>query len=244
MVETLHRTRASAGRASSPSQRIFQRDWQIYRKVMEYNYLFHREAYACLRHVLMHEAPRPFTFLDVACGDADASVSALRGTGIGSYEGIDLSRTALDIADRALPSLGCPYVLNEGDFTELLPLRRDPVDIVWIGLSLHHLHRPEKLALMRTVRLLTSEGGRLLVYENTSPDGEDRDGWLERWEQQRPFWTAFDAAEWDIVWHHVSTADFPETVSSWNALGHEAGFDSVRELFIAPSDLFRLYSFQ
>lgn len=243
MVDGPARPRRRSSRADLPSQQIFQRDWQIYRKMIDNNYLFHREAYACLHHEMVSEAVRPFTFLDIACGDADASLSALHGTGIRSYEGIDLSRAALDIADRALPALGCPFVLNEGDFAELLPERRDPVDVVWIGLSLHHLRSAEKLALMRTVRSLTGEGGRFLIYENTSPDGEDRDGWLERWEAQRPFWSAFDAAEWEIIWHHVSTADYPETVSGWHALGQEAGFDRVRELFVAPSDLFRLYSF-
>lgn len=244
MVDVLHPVRRQAARASSPTQQFFQRDWQIYRKVIDNNYLFHREAYSCLHHVLVHEMAKPFTFLDIACGDADASLSALQGTGIGAYEGIDLSRAALDIADRALPRLGCPFVLNEGDFTELLPERLDPVDVAWIGLSLHHLQHAEKLALLRTVRLLTGEGGRLLIYENTSPDGEEREGWMERWDAQRPFWTALDADEWEIVCRHVSTADYPETVSGWHALGHDAGFERVRELFVAPTDLFRLYAFE
>ena len=42
---------------------------------------------------------------------------------------------------------------------------------------------------------------------------------------------------------HVHAADFPETDATWHALGREAGFARVRELFAAPSDLFRLYCF-
>ncbi|WEK49126.1 MAG: class I SAM-dependent methyltransferase [Candidatus Kaistia colombiensis] len=244
MVDAPRPRRFASGRAELPSQQIFQRDWQIYRKFIDNNYLFHREAYACLHRALtQHEPGRPFSFLDVACGDAGASVEALRGTAIAHYEGIDLSRAALDIADHTLPALGCPFVLNEGDFAELLPLRSEPVDVVWIGLSLHHLRTAEKRRVMRAVRSIVGEGGQILIYENTSPDGEGREGWLERWQAQRPFWTAFDAAEWDVIWDHVSAADYPETVSGWRALAQEAGFEQMRELFVAPSDLFRLYAF-
>lgn len=243
-MEPLARSAARTARASLPTQQIFQRDWQIYRKMIDNNYLFHREAYACLHHVLASEIDHPFSFLDIACGDASASVAALRGTAVSRYEGIDLSRAALDMADQLLPALGRPYVLNEGDFAELLPARRDPVDVVWIGLSLHHFQLHEKLGLMRAARAVAGEGGRFLVYENASPDGEDRDGWLRRWAAQRPFWTAYDAEEWDVIWHHVSTADFPETAFDWAMLGREAGFDRTRELYVAPSDLFRLYAFE
>ncbi|MBN9025416.1 MAG: class I SAM-dependent methyltransferase [Rhizobiales bacterium] len=249
MVDVLrtHRQldRHVSARASLPSQQIFQRDWKIYRKFIDNNYLFHREAYACLRSVLSREmSGKSFSFLDIACGDAGASIDALRGAGIVHYEGIDLSRAALDIADANLLALGCPFVLKEGDFAEVLSQREEPVDFVWIGLSLHHLRTPEKRSVMRAVRSIIGENGRFLIYENTSPDGENREGWLERWQAQRPFWTAFDAAEWDVTWNHVSAADFPETVSGWRSLAEEAGFKRARELFVAPSDLFRLYSFE
>ena len=43
---------------------------------------------------------------------------------------------------------------------------------------------------------------------------------------------------------HVRANDFPETTSQWQSLGREAGFGRVRELFVAPTDLFRMYCFQ
>ena len=42
---------------------------------------------------------------------------------------------------------------------------------------------------------------------------------------------------------HVHAADFPETISTWNALGREAGFQRVEEIYATPTDLFRLWSF-
>jgi hypothetical protein len=48
----------------------------------------------------------------------------------------------------------------------------------------------------------------------------------------------------DAITDHVHAADFPETTSRWHSLGHEAGFDRVRELFVSPTDLFRMYCFE
>ena len=80
---------------------VFQK-WQLYRKVVDNNYLFHREAYARLHQILVDEGSRPFRFLDIACGDARATAGALKGTRVAHYHGIDLSHAALDLASNAL----------------------------------------------------------------------------------------------------------------------------------------------
>ena len=222
---------------------IFQRDWNIYRKMVDNNFLFHREAYARLHDVLVQDVGRPFDFLDIACGDARASVAALDGTLVAHYHGIDLSPVALGLAREACERLICPVTLEQGDFIRLVSSRMDPADIVWIGLSLHHLRNPEKLAFMREIRRILGKDGLLLIYENTSPDGEDREGWLRRWDLQKPVWIAYDEAEWAAMAAHVHAADFPETEAGWRDLGRKGGFSAVREIFSAPSDLFRLYCF-
>jgi len=50
--------------------------------------------------------------------------------------------------------------------------------------------------------------------------------------------------EYEAMRAHVRDNDFPETTSQWHLLGREAGFGRVRELFVAPTDLFRMYCFQ
>jgi SAM-dependent methyltransferase len=190
------------------------------------------------------EAIQPFRFLDVACGDASATVEALKGTRVAHYHGIDLSQAALDLASKALETLACPVTLDQYDFTEALRDRPGPADVAWIGLSLHHLLAPAKLALMREIRGIVGDRGLLLIYENASPDGEDRDAWLRRWDRQKPSWTALTPEEWDTMAAHVRAADFPEITSRWHSMGHEAGFGEVRELFVAPTDLLRMYCFK
>jgi SAM-dependent methyltransferase len=176
--------------------------------------------------------------------DASVTVEALMGTQIAHYYGIDFSQAALDLARNNLESLACPITLDNSDFVEAVRDLPRPADVAWIGLSLHHLLTPAKLALMCRMRSIVGDSGLFLIYEDASPDGEDRDAWLLRWDGQKPTWTTFTSEEWDAITAHVHSADFPETTSQWHSLGCEAGFSKVRELFVSPTDLFRMYCFE
>lgn len=229
--------------AEEAAMEVFRRDWEIYRKVVSNNYLSHREACARLQQLLNEEAVQPFRFLDIACGDASATMMALRGTRVGHYRGIDLSRPALDLAAKELSALACPVVLDQRDFFAALTENPEPADVVWIGLSLHHFQPPDKLRLMQAVRGIVGNTGLFAIYENVSREGETRDAWMKRWDAQRPGWTAHSEDEWRTITTHVHTSDFPESDSTWRRLGREAGFGTARQLFAAPTDLFRLYAF-
>ncbi len=196
-----------------------------------------------MHRVLIEEAPRPFRFFDLACGDASAA-QALRGTDIAQYSGVDLSAPALALAAENLASLVCPVILEQRDYAEAVRDWPGHEDVVWIGLSLHHLQAPRKLEVMRSVRRIVGENGLFLIYEDAGPDGNTREAWLRRWDTQRPWWTAYDDAGWHAVTDHVHADDFPETDAGWRALAHEAGFGSVRMLFAGPTDLLRLCCFR
>jgi SAM-dependent methyltransferase len=139
--------------------------------------------------------------------------------------------------------LGIPATFEERDFLDALTGRTDLADVIWIGLSLHHLRHDDKLGYMRSVRAALNPDGLFLVFENTSRDGETRDDWLDRWDTQEAAWTAYTPAEWSAMRNHVRSADFPETASAWQELGHAAGFPRVREIYRNPPDLFRVFCF-
>ena len=192
-------------------QSYFLKSWRTYRKFLDLNYMSHREVYAALREVLVAEAPPRFRFLDVACGDAAASVTALNGTDVGSYAGIDISRPALEIARRELAVLDCPVALIEQDFVTALAGWSDPVDVVWIGQSLHHLPPDGKRAVARDVRRILAPGGLFLIWEPTTLPGEDRAGWIERLDaRSRSHWPDLDAEERHTVVEHSRSSDHPE----------------------------------
>ena len=78
MVNISHYQATGDGRDEAVA--LFQQQWQLYRKFLDKNYFNHREVYGQLRRILVDDAVQPFRFLDIACGDARATVEALKGT--------------------------------------------------------------------------------------------------------------------------------------------------------------------
>jgi SAM-dependent methyltransferase len=223
---------------------LFKSQWRIYRKIIDNNYLFHREAYGMLHEVLVGSMTLPFRFLDLACGDATAAVGALKGTRVAHYRGVDLSLAALTLASEALATLDCDAELHHRDFVEALRDHPDGADIVWFGISLHHLQAVDKMALMRLIRTILGEDGIFLMFEPTSRNGENRQAYLERYTRMiRLQRTNMTPEERDIVATHVQTADYPETASDWMAMGREAGFARAKTLFVDPTGFLGFYAF-
>ena len=220
---------------------IFQSDWRVYRKLVVENHLFHREAHAALAEIARQRFQGPWRFLDLACGDARSVAPALAGTGIAAYHGVDTSAVALILAAANLARLDCPVLLDHADLRDVLDRYARPVDLAWIGLSLHHFDTAAKRAILTALRRIVGPGGAVAFYENTLIPGEDRAGWLDRWDAQRPAWTGFDDADWRRMTDHVHDCDLPESEADWRQLALDAGFTAIDERFRAPSDLFRLY---
>jgi ubiquinone/menaquinone biosynthesis C-methylase UbiE len=225
--------------------RAFRHQWQAYQKLVDHDYFAHREVGAILHRQLAETVGRPFRFLDLACGDASMTVAALQETPVIEYHGIDLSGPALELAKKSVESLPCPVRLEQNDFVAAMRERRDPADVVWIGLSLHHLQTDDKRELMRAIRSVIGDDGLFLIYEPFRLEGETRAVYLERYEKwSGSVWTALDPEEWIIMWEHVRTADFPEQASVWAQLGRDAGFGHVRELFTDPAGMSKLFSYR
>ena len=99
-------------------QELFAKGLATYQKVVNENFMAHKEVYGLLRQVLVTEAPDQFVFLDIACGTATGSAEALKGTNVGRCIGVDISRPSLDVAQGALRNLHCPVEVRCQDFVE------------------------------------------------------------------------------------------------------------------------------
>ena len=210
--------------AEDAGQAMFNRQLATYRKVVRENLMFHREVYGHLAEILADEAPKPFSFLDIACGDASASAAMLRGAGIGHYYGIDLSAASLKLAGETLTCLSCPVELHCDDFAAAMAGWSKPVDVAWIGMSLHHLQQPDKQRTMLDIRRALGGTGILLIWEPTYVEGETRAGWLDRFSTFRGHWASLTDAEFADMANHMRLADFPEAAEDWKAMGRRAGF--------------------
>ena len=223
----------------------FAKAWGTYQKIVDHDYAGHREVYGILHRILAHEMPGPFRFLDLACGDARGVVGALAGTRVCHYHGVDLSRPALDLAARALEALDCPVELDQRDFVAAMADRPEPADLVWIGLSLHHLESPDKEVIMREALGVLGGTGAMVIYEPTCREGESREAYVERFAATtKTRWRALDPAEWRSIEEHVARCDLPETPTGWQRLARDAGFTRTEELFTAATDLYRMFRFR
>ena len=228
----------------SEAVRAFFSQWEIYRLCIEHNTLFHREVGEILRRELLARA-EPFTFLDLACGDADLTAAALRGTEVSAYTGVDFSAPALALAANKVAELGCPRTLHEADFTDFLRNNRASFDVIYLGLSLHHLEQSTKRETMTHLRRATTSGGTFYLFEPILHSGETREGYVDRWTNAMagPY-DPFPSAAREALRDHVRESERPETTEEYVAAAHEAGFSSSEILFTDPHHFYALFRFR
>jgi SAM-dependent methyltransferase len=224
-------------------QELFANGLATYQKVVRHNYMAHREVYDLLHDVLVSEAPREFVFLDIACGPATGSAQALKDTDVGGYIGVDISQPSLNVAKEELKNLSCSVDLRRQNFVEAVNAWNEPVHVIWIGQSLHHLRRSEKEDFIRRVRAILPPDGLFLTWEPTCLEGEDREGWMERFRQMRPKWPMLTDDEFAAFDSHSRASDYAETGRTWMEMGRAAGFSRADELLIVPNKLARVYRY-
>ena len=238
----------SAPILDAEAEEQFAKDWATYQKIVDHDYAGHREVYGILHRILGRDMAGPIRFLDLACGDARGVVGALKGARIAHYHGVDLSQPALDLAAQALEALealDCQVELDRRDFVAAMADRPEPADMVWIGLSLHHLESADKQVIMREALGVLGGRGAMVIYEPTRREDESREGYVARFASTtKTLWSALDPDEWAAIADHVARCDLPETPSGWQLLARDAGFTRTEELFTASTDLYRMFRFR
>ena len=213
------------------------KQWQLYAKVEELNYLHHREVYSLLGQFLSRIS-RPFTLLDLGCGDAGFMANALAGTTISRYTGVDLARMALTLAAKNLAMLQCEHTLMEKDFYEVVSEAEIKAEVIWIGLSFHHLPQPQKVKFLGLARKILPDDGYLLMYEPTLLEDESREEFLERWARMsKNLWVGLTTAELEKIHDHIFNHDFPEKLSTLDHMGRQQGFSSLSLLYQDPEKI-------
>lgn len=219
----------------------FHKQWGAYQKLVDSDVLSHRAVSRILHEAVLALA-RPFSFVDIACGDASLTKAALTGAPVTHYHGIDLSEPAIELAAANLQGMPFETDLDHEDFVVALEDRSEPADIAWCGLSMHHLETGQKLELLRAIH--GSTAAFLMIYEPARRDGEDRESFIDRYlATQKSRWSMLSPAEWDQIAQHIATCDLPETASGWLELGREAGFSRAQDLFADPTDTLRVFRY-
>jgi ubiquinone/menaquinone biosynthesis C-methylase UbiE len=221
--------------------RAFFDQWHIYRRVLELDYLHHRAAYAALTQALAGMG-RPFSFLDLGAGDAVCTTRVLASLPVTRYEAVDLSAVALKLAEENAAPLMCPKTFTHANFMERIGAGGEPFDVIFIGLSLHHLPARDKRAFFPKLRALLAEGGSFFCYEPIREPDESRDAVLARWWRHvESAWTELSPAELASVKDHVFGNDYPEPIADFETIAREAGFRSFEVLYTDEQQLYALF---
>lgn len=236
---------------SDSSNEFFNQQWELYQKVLNNNYMGHREIYNVLHQFLVSYYNKPFKVLDLGCGDASFSSQALLDTQIHSYCGIDLSEPALKIAHHNLTNLPGEKTFIQGDlFDWVLKLgqnrtdNQDNFDAILASFALHHLNLEQKECLIAQLPHLLQANGIFLLIDMVRLPEEDRETYIRRYlGNVRQFWSLLNPQEVFSVEEHISSSDFPETQETFYSLAQKHQFSRFECLYHDPLDTAQLLCF-
>lgn len=216
--------------------------WDTYAKVVAANYMFHREIGAAIRTALRERfGERPFSILDLGCGDAATFAPLLDGFAVKSYRGADLSEAALALAKRNLSGLSCPITLTQADFMSELAAA-PPHDLIYVSFALHHLATEQKSAFFQLAAKRLAPGGLLLVADVVREEGQSLALYLGAYSAYLDeAMVTLDDAERNAIREHITRFDLPEPCSVLQGQAQAAGLEALA--VAAPHKWHRLMPF-
>ncbi len=207
--------------------------WSIYDRVLDFDYMFHRELYAEVARTLAGRfGGREFSVLDLGCGSGRHLAPVLAALRVKRYEGHDLSPVAISHARRNFAALGGELAFGEGDLRNAL---RDEgggcFDLIFSGFTLHHFTAEERAEVLRLARRRLAPGGLLLVLDSMRDEGGTREAWLDAycgWITTE--WTAIPPEGLAAIVEHIRGCDQPGTLAEHDAAAGVAGFARKGEI--------------
>jgi SAM-dependent methyltransferase len=213
---------------SEPSAAGFFDVWDTYRKVVDGDYMFHRDIGAQLQAVLRARfGGGPFSLLDLGCGDGSALAPLLEGLAPSRYKGVDLSPAALALAAQNLERLPCPVELAQADLMSALA-EAAPHDAIYSSFAVHHLPTAQKAEFFKLAARRLNAGGLLLLVDAVREEGETLDAYRQSYcDWLRGSWLGLEPMERELVCDHLLRNDMPEPYCVLRAQAEAAGLKAI-----------------
>jgi len=208
---------------------LFRKSWTLYDAISEKNYMFHREIYAQVADLLYQRYQTgSYRLLDLGCGNARFLAPCLQAAPPASYDGVDLSVSALDEARTYLN--GIPNTaLHHQDMLQAVEDTDSAFDIIFTGFAVHHLDAAAKQQLFHACAQHLAPGGQFIMVDVVREEGQTREQYLDGYLNfMRTQWTEVLPEHLDEACAHVAAYDFPETLSDLTHMAKRAALNKTQ----------------
>lgn len=209
---------------------------EVFGKLRQHDRMCHRSVYAWLAGFVAGRGRDDLRLLDLGCNDARDMAGVLAAGGVADYTGVDPDAAALAAARKNLAGSSAAVRLLETDGREVLAGMKRSVDIIWMGLLLHHFPREEKAWLFVLARDALRPGGVLLTHDPMPGDGERAEDFLARFDREiETHWQELSPEERRVLVEHWSRHGRHDSVDVVERLAREAGFATARRRPLDPA---------
>jgi SAM-dependent methyltransferase len=226
------------------SQTLFERNWEIYNRIIECNGLRHAELIAewqkALTNAPITNTDAPVTIADIGAGDCSIPCSVLKACPsikVKKYTAVDLAAAPLVKAkihlENAIPSCSS-IVLVQADMLSWIDTciaEGTSYDIILTSLCVHHLTTEKKQQFLQKAKNILNPNGGLFLWAdvyNAFPSDKQlsRQELFDIWEDHlAPLYHTLTPEEIKgDIFGHIREFDYPEPLESYEKMVKEAGF--------------------
>lgn len=225
--------------------KAFFNQCKVYDLIVRNNYMAHAGIHQALRENLSVRE-RPFSVIDLGCGDTSQIAGTLYGLPVKEYTGVDLAAVVLDEARKNMVKTADNTSFFEMDFIAFLESEKsESADVIVAGFAAHHLNDADKQHLFHLCSGKLNEGGVLYYFDVFLRQGETRDQFFEAYlSNMDNTWLELSPEIREQSKNHIINCDHPETINTIATLASEAGFTKpCKPLFQDGLKFHRLYCF-
>lgn len=217
---------------------------EVFAKLRAHDRMRHQAAYAWLEGFLAGRGQRDLRLLDLGCNDARDMAAVLVAGDVAAYTGADTDAQCLAAARENLAASPAAVTLLAADAREVLAGLRLEMDVIWMGLLLHHFPHGEKARLLSMAQNALRPGGVLLTHDPMPSDGESAEAFLERYNQEiEAGWEELTPGERRVLVDHFRRHGRHDPIDVVERLGRKAGFSRVVRKRLDPSGFYALLRF-
>lgn len=217
---------------------------EVFAKLRAHDRMCHKTTYAWLEGFVVGRARPDLRLVDLGCNDARDMAGVLASGAVADYVGADPDAICLAGARDNLDGVPATVSLRPAQALETLNAFEHEVDVIWMGLLLHHFPAAGKTELFRAARRALRPGGSLLTCDPMPGPGEDVPAYLARFNAAiATQWTELTPQEREVLIKHWTDHGRHDRVEVVTRLAREAGFTTIWNKRLDEAGLYALMRF-